>query len=72
MGPLGLGLSTFLLGVTSNPWIQTTARSMQGVSGGNMGKPFFFNQTTNFLIRSTEATKAVITEVCTSFISAPR
>ncbi|KAF5359751.1 hypothetical protein D9756_003028 [Leucocoprinus leucothites] len=36
MGPLGLGLSTIALGVTDNAWVQTTARSMQGVFGGNL------------------------------------
>ncbi|KAJ3571156.1 hypothetical protein NP233_g3937 [Leucocoprinus birnbaumii] len=36
MGPLGMGLSTFALGITGNAWVQTTARSMQGVFGGNL------------------------------------
>ncbi|EKM78040.1 hypothetical protein AGABI1DRAFT_129820 [Agaricus bisporus var. burnettii JB137-S8] len=34
--PFGLGLSTWVLGLTNNTWIQTSARSMQGVFGGNL------------------------------------
>ncbi|KXN84878.1 Protein ZINC INDUCED FACILITATOR-LIKE 1 [Leucoagaricus sp. SymC.cos] len=36
MGPLGLAVSTCILGVTNNALAQTTARSLQGVFGGNL------------------------------------
>jgi MFS family permease len=44
MGPLGLGLSTCALGATNNAWVQTTARSLQGVFGGNLGELFWLSQ----------------------------
>lgn len=36
MGPFGLWLSTFALGVTNNVWVQAAARSMEGVFSGNI------------------------------------
>jgi len=38
MGSLGLCLSTFSLGVTNSTWVQVAARSVQGISGGNLGE----------------------------------
>ena len=38
MGPFGLWLSTFALGVTNNVWVQAAARSMEGVFSGNIGE----------------------------------
>lgn len=67
IGPFGLGLSTWVLGLTNNTWIQTSARSMQGVFGGNLGLNFYFSIFIGIIPmlirRFVETTKTVIAEV---------